>query len=174
MLALFRILNNYETRVFLFQINSTSHIVYLEYIIFHNKNFQCEIFLFMQDRPPALKSHRNNKLKTAPVKHHTHGNKQNLNTHQIPGMSSGNTEPIVQYGGRLVLDSDESKDDDDGMTNKISKSKGPKMVSLVTKALVTKAVVIKGLVRKVLVIKTLVMKDGVTKALVTNVWVTKA
>ena len=41
-------------------------------------------------------------------------------------MSSQNTEPIVQYGGRLVLDSDESEDDDDGMPNKISKSQGPK------------------------------------------------
>ena len=60
------------------------------------------------------------------VKLHTHGNKQNPNTHQIPGTSSGNTEPIVWYGGRLVLDSDESEDDNDGMPNKISKSKGPK------------------------------------------------
>ena len=85
-----------------------------------------KIFCLCRRDPPVPKSHRYNKLKTVLVKCHTHGNKQNPNTHQIPGTSSGNTEPIVQYGGRLVLDSDESEDDDDGMPNKISKSKGPK------------------------------------------------
>ena len=85
-----------------------------------------KFFCLCRRDPPALKLHRYNKLKTALVKCHTHGNKKNPNTHQIPGTSSGNTEPIVQYGGRLVLDSDESEDDNDGMLNKISKSKGPK------------------------------------------------
>ena len=83
-----------------------------------------KFFCLCRRDPPAPKLHRYNKLKTAPVKHHIHGN--NPNTHQIPGMSSGNTEPTVQYGGRLVLDSDEGEDDDDSMPNKISKSKGPK------------------------------------------------
>ena len=89
------------------------------------KTFSMKFFCLCRRNPPVLKLHRYNKLKTVPVKHHTHGNKQNPNTHQIPGTSSGNTEPIVEYGGKLVLDSHESEDDDDSMPNKISKSKGP-------------------------------------------------
>ena len=84
------------------------------------------MFCLCRKDPPAPKSHRYNELKTVLVKGPTHRNKQNLNTYQIPSTSSGNTEPIVQYGGRLVLDSDESEDDNNSMPNKISKSKGPK------------------------------------------------